>query len=534
MYGVLTTGKPVKIVSKISPKKPAHYYEIKIDTKKNLPEILNGKGEGVDIPPNEAGRQYIEKHGIEWVEIDHGTRVTIELEGKYLRGRGSVDEYLEQTAIANPHVRIHYQDPESTSGQPEEKLYDRSTDQLPREPKEIKPHPYGIELGMLVAMLSDARGQTISQFLTSSFSKVSSAVASKVCQTAGVGTRTSTAKVGRNEADKLFQALRETRIAAPSTDCISPIGEELLLKGLHHVVPGEFYVAATRPPAVYRGNPFQIEVALAYGGMSSANKVPFDVLEELLEETDARTLRQFLTTTFYGLGSDAADQIIKQAEIGPRTSASKMKPAEVKKLHEAMRNVNLETGQTMNVLRYANRVPLQFQPAACAITQTVMGTNWRSYGLSQSRGSLPTGPVTIMVHMASVWVPFTSESKEAIASYPEIQKELRLGLQSAGRKLGMYLRRRLKVKQEGERRNIFLRYLGEVATAVSDINSADRDKLYEQLLSVAKKKTSTADIKMDDRGRVIEEEESLESDPSVLIVEKPNEFGIREKAPKGN
>ena len=81
MYGVLTTGKPVKIVSKISPKKPAHYYEIKIDTKKNLPEILNGKGEGVDIPPNEAGRQYIAKHGIEWVEIAHGTRVTIELEG---------------------------------------------------------------------------------------------------------------------------------------------------------------------------------------------------------------------------------------------------------------------------------------------------------------------------------------------------------------------------------------------------------------------------------------------------------------------
>ena len=80
-----------------------------------------------------------------------------------------------------------------------------------------------------------------------------------------------------------------------------------------------------------------------------------------------------------------------------------------------------------------------------------------------------------MVHMASVWVPFTSESKEAVASYPEIQKELRLALQAVGRKLGMYLRRRLKVKQEGERRNVFLRYLGEVATAVSGINGADRD-----------------------------------------------------------
>ena len=194
-----------------------------------------------------------------------------------------------------------------------------------------------------------------------------------------------------------------------------------------------------------------------------------------------------------------------------------------------MKSVNLEAGQTMNVLRYANRVPLQFQHAACAITQTIMGNNWRSYGLSQSRGQLPTGPVTIMVHMASVWVPFTSESKEAIASYPEIQKELRLALQSAGRKLAMYLRRRLKVKQEGERRNVFLRYLGEVATAVSDINQADRKKLYDQLLLVAKKKTAQADMKLDQRGKVIEEEtdDDLASDPNVLIVQPTNDFGIR-------
>ncbi|MEX0677747.1 MAG: DNA topoisomerase VI subunit B, partial [Pirellulales bacterium] len=470
MYGVLTTGKPVKIISKISSRQPAHYYEIKIDTKKNLPEILNGRGEGVDIPPGEAGTKYIEKHGIEWVELDHGTRVTIELEGKFIRGRGSVDDYLEQTAIANPHVTIHYLDPECQNGNSEERLYQRSAEQLPREPKEIKPHPYGIELGMLVTMLSDTKAATLSQFLTSSFSRVSAGVAGRVCEAAGLSTRANPKRIGRGDADKLFHALGATKIGSPSTDCISPIGEELLLKGLHQVVPGEFYVASMRPPAVYRGNPFQIEVALAYGGMSSANRVPRDVLAELLSESDARTLRQFLTVTFYGLGTDAADQIIREAGLGPRTSPGKLKPAEITKLHDAMRNVNLEAGQTMNVLRYANRVPLQFQHGACAITQMVMNTNWRSYGLAQSRGQLPSGPVTILVHMASVWVPFTSESKEAIAGYPEIQKELRLALQSAGRKLGMYLRRRLKVKHEGERRNVFLRYLGEVATAVSTIN----------------------------------------------------------------
>lgn len=526
MYGVLTTGKPVKIVSKVSPRKPAHYYEIKIDTKRNLPEILNGKGEGEDIPPGENGAKYIEKHGIEWIAQDHGTRVTIELEGRFIRGRGSVDEYLEQTAIANPHVTLHYLDPEAKPGESDERVYERSTKTLPPEPKEIKPHPYGVELGRLASMLQDANSMTLSQFLTSSFSRVSTSVASRICQTAGLSTRASTAKIGRNEADKLYHAIMETKISAPATDCISPIGEELLLKGLHHVVPGEFYVASTRPPSVYRGNPFQIEVALAYGGLSTANRVPLEVLTELLAESDARTLRQFLSSTFYGLGSDAADQIIKEAGIGPRTGPGKLKAAEIAKLHEAMRSVNLEAGQTMNVLRYANRVPLQFQPAACAITQMIMGNNWRSYGLTQSRGQLPAGPVTIMVHMASVWVPFTSESKEAIASYPEIQKELRLALQSVGRKLGMYLRRRLKVKQEGERRNIFLRYLGEVASAVSTINDTDQKKLYDQLLAVAKRKTSTADMKLDERGKVVDEEPEDFGD-NVLIVEPKTNFGIR-------
>ena len=51
-----------------------------------------------------------------------------------------------------------------------------------------------------------------------------------------------------------------------------PIGEELILKGLHQVVPGEFYCCRTRPPAVYRGNPFQIEVGLAYGGVEPRRK----------------------------------------------------------------------------------------------------------------------------------------------------------------------------------------------------------------------------------------------------------------------
>ncbi len=512
MYGLLTTGKPVKIMSKVSKRKPAHYYEIQIDTKRNQPEIVNGRGEGVDIAPGQLGRKAIEKHGIEWIEADHGTRVTIELEAKFQRGRGSVDEYLEQTAIANPHVAIHYEDPDGNR-----KDYRRVADTLPDEPKEIKPHPYGVELGMLVGMLKNTSEPTITQFLAKSFSRVSPAVARRICTAAGISTRARTKKIGRHEADLLYQAIQRTKIKAPSTDCISPIGEELILKGLHQVVPGEFYAAATRPPAVYRGNPFQIEVGLAYGGGSTAHRVSRETLVQLLDESDARTLRQFLCTTFDGLGTEAADKILREAGMKTRVSPGKLKKVAVDRLHEAMRNVNLHDGQSMTVLRYANRVPLQFQAGGCAITQTVMATNWRSYGLSQSRGQPPRGPVTVLVHMGSVWVPFTSESKEAIASYPEIEKELRLALQAVGRKLGMYLRRRKKVRHEGERRNVFLRYLAEVATAVSRINRADRDQLHRQLLLVAKKKTAEADLKLDDRGRPIEEE--LDLGANVLVVD---------------
>jgi len=253
-------------------------------------------------------------------------------------------------------------------------------------------------------------------------------------------------------------------------------------------------------------------------------KVTLEQLTELLSESDARTLRQFLMSTFDGLGSDGADRIMTASKMGTRQSPQKLKKDEVAQLHSAMTNVNLSEGSSMQVLRYANRVPLQFQPAACAITQSVIGNNWRSYGLSQSRGNLPQGPVTVMVHMASVWVPFTSESKEAIASYPEIQKELRLGLQAVGRKLGMYLNRRQKVKQEGERRSVFLRYLGEVAGAVGeiqDLNDKKRQELYERLLHVAKRKTAEADTKLDDRGKKVQagvEEEDFGE--NVLIVEQ--------------
>ena len=414
MYGQLTTGKPVQIISRTSARAPAHYFEVQIDTKKNEPLIL-------------------EKKQIEW-ESTRGTQVTMEVEGRYQKGRASVDEYVEQTVIANPHVKLTYFTPEG-----ETKTHPRTYDQLPPSPREIKPHPYGIELGMLLKMLQDTKSHWLSAFLASDFSRVSPRLAEDICKTAGLSPRTRPRDVHGQASEALYKAIQATKIMAPPTNCLSPIGERAILSGLYQQIKGEFYTAVSRPPSVYRGNPFVIEAGLAYGR---------------------------------GPDQGQPDQ--------PKEAVPLAEGEEEQNDHELAR-----------VIRYANRVPLLYQQSACVSYKAVLDTTWRNYGVSQSRGAVPGGPMVIFVHMASVWVPFTSESKEAIAEYDEIRKEITLALRECGRRLGAFLRRRERAQGEHRRRNIFELYIEEVVESCNRLKGGrlPTSKLKEQLQRMAMRRT---------------------------------------------
>ena len=247
MYAQLTTGKPVQIISRTGARTPAHYFEVQIDTKKNEPRIF-------------------EQKQIEW-ENHRGTQVTLEIEGRYQKGRGSVDEYLEQTAIANPHVKLAYHTPEG-----ETKEYPRTIEELPPQPREIKPHPYGIEFGMMLKMLHDTKSHSLAGFLSSEFSRVSSNLAQEICKAAKLSPDTRPRNLHGAAAETFYKAIQSTKIMAPPSNCISPIGEKAILHGLYKQIKGDFYTAVTRPPAVYRGNPFVIEAGLAFGkGPEQAN-----------------------------------------------------------------------------------------------------------------------------------------------------------------------------------------------------------------------------------------------------------------------
>jgi DNA topoisomerase-6 subunit B len=415
MYAQLTTGKPVQITSRTGARAAAHYFEVQIDTKKNEPRIFENKK-------------------VDW-EHQRGTQVTLEIEGRYQKGRGSVDEFLEQVAIANPHVKLVYHTPEG-----ETREYPRTIDELPPQPREIKPHPYGIEFGVLLRMLHDTRSHSLAGFLSADFSRVSSALAREICRTAKLSPDARPRNIHGTEAETLYKAIQATKIMAPPSNCISPIGEKAILHGLYKQIKGEFYTAVTRPPSVYRGNPFVIEAGLAFG------KAPNQAVAAAPEAP-----------------------VVPLAEGEERDDDSEL----------------------ARVIRYANRVPLLYQQAACATYKAALETAWRNYGISQSRGALPAGPMVIFVHMASVWVPFTSESKEAIADYDEIRKDIKLALQECGRRLGMFLRRRERAKSEFRRRNIFELYIEEVVEACSRLKGGklSKEKLKAQLEKIAAKRT---------------------------------------------
>jgi len=463
MYGQLTTGTATIIQSKIKNSKTAHHIEVQIDTRANKPTIL--KDEELEWHPQffTAGKDGVAQLSKEYT---HGTCVSIEMEAAYIRGKLSADEYLKQCAIVNPHLCLHYRITVleavgtavavSTAGaagvvgttraalatgvaiatgkgkgqedkapaaakKPAEAAgaavaawitFERGTRDLPKQPMEIKPHPHGVELGMLMQMLKDTTAKTLKSALTNDFSRVSDRAAVEICRSAALDPKARPAHIAHRESEALFKAIGEAKLMRPPTDCLSPIGEEQILAGLKKEITADFYTAATRSPEVYRGNPFQIEVGIAYARPAGAKRA----------------------------GEDRPD---------------------------ASQDVAAE--EPVRVLRFANKVPLLYMGGACAMVKAMTGVNWKSYGLAQPRDAVPLGPVVILIHIASVWVPFTSESKEAIAHYPEIIREMTFALQECGRRLSVFLSRRRRQAELERKRNFIEMYLPHLALGLREI-----------------------------------------------------------------
>ncbi|WP_135807288.1 DNA topoisomerase VI subunit B [Halorussus marinus] len=216
----------------------------------------------------------------------------------------------------------------------------------------------------------------------------------------------------RDAASDLLEAMRETDIISPPTNCLSPITADLVEAGLKKEYDADFYAASTRDADVHGGDPFIVEAGIAYGG-------------------------------------------------------------------------DLEADGQADVLRFANRVPLVYQRGACATTDVVKSIGWRNYNLSQPGGSgIPNGPAVIMVHVASTNVPFTSESKDAVANVPEIEDEIELAIREAARELKSYLNKRKSLEKRKKKQNVIASILPKMAEKVAEVTDNDEPQYDDALARI--------------------------------------------------
>jgi len=367
LYAQLTSGIPTVVISRTGAKEPAHKFEILIKIETNEPDIIS-------------------QQTFEWDRI-HGTRVQIEFKST-MSAKKKLLEYLRYTSVVNPHARLRVElDDEAFT-------FARVSQEVIACPVAIQPHPHGIEFGQLKRMAA-ASEEKLADFLVNGFSRVGKKTAQDMCDKAGLKPALKVRGLDTEELKNLLAAMQSVAVPAPpTTQCLSPIGEELIRRGLDKEFQMDFVSARTRPSSVYSGHPFVVEAAIGYGG-----------------------------------------------RLAPEGNAT--------------------------ILRFANRVPLMYQQGACAITECVENVNWKSYNISQQ--GLPLGPVLILVHVASTNVPFTSESKDAIANIPEIEKEIVLALQELGRELKTFLSRRDRNKLAEDRARAVCAVIPEIAVKVSEI-----------------------------------------------------------------
>ena len=386
MYSQLTTGKPTHVKSKIATESTAAVVDIGLDTRKNKATKSN------------AGREI-------WLLDDgemkkHGLEVTTRMKAKYQKGRQSVWQYLRMTSIVNPHAEITFTDPEG-----EVHHWPRVTERLPGKVESIKPHPHGIELGQLQRMLTESTDSRLSVFLRTNFSGVSTRAAKELCSAAELDVKVKPKQMTPDQIRALLESFQGERmfngkpvkLLNPPTNCLSPIEEMLIKKGLSKTIDSRYAITMTRAPNVSQGNPYQVEVGLIFGGNMAADK-----------------------------------------------------PVEV--------------------LRFANRVPLMYQQGGCLLTKAIESVDWRQYGLDQAGGKgVPKGPAAILVHLASTNVQFTSEAKEALADNAEVMEEVRKAMLEMGRGLRKHLEKKKKMAKTKEKFELINDILPAIAAKSAQI-----------------------------------------------------------------
>ena len=438
MFAQITSGKATRVITSTGGDIIEAW--VKIDVEKNEGKIVRKQKK-----PNPTG----------W----RGTRVELEVKGvRYVRSKQGVFWYLKLTAIANPHSHIELIEPDG-------KLitFPRSSDEVPKPPVEMKPHPRGVLTDDVYRMAKKTRKNSVKRFLISEFSRISDRKIDELVKYMAAirlikteedknvrnqlyerlmngevdkvlksfrGYRKVLKQVAKimekppekldwQEAEEIVDAFKYIKFLAPPTHGLRPIGKENIEKGLTGILKPEFVTAVTRSPKVYRGGiPFQVEVGLAYGG---------------------------------------------------------------------------ELNSGFDLLRYANRVPLLFDAGSCVTTAAARSIDWRRYKVDD----IERAPLVLIINVISVHVPYTSTGKQSIASDEEILNEIRLAIMDAARRLQAYLSGKHRRLYQVKRRRTFEKYLPEIARSLSVLTGEPEDAIESYFRRLVEERFSETEVEVE-------------------------------------
>lgn len=314
------------------------------------------------------------------IKKPHGVSVEFQIDGRIqLNGEGGLMTYLLGTTLVNPHLTLHYK----LADQPAQTI-ERVSKDVPEIPDATTPHPHTMKLGEFIAFSHLFGRVNLSSWLKKGFSRITDNSIQEFVKN-GLDKKLldqSIDKLSEAQFKDIYGAVQKTELMAPSTRSVVTIGEEAFSKSVRRLGEVDFFSVVTRKPTICDHKPVAIEVAIArlLGGSSSTGTVA-----------------------------------VVPGDTGSDTPST--------------------------ILRFANRVPLQFDKAACAMVKAIETVNWRTYGLQQPKDSVPVGPYVIAISLVSPFIKFKNASKETVDASDELVEEIRRALIQAGQRLSRHIRK---------------------------------------------------------------------------------------------
>jgi DNA topoisomerase-6 subunit B len=291
-----------------------------------------------------------------------------------------------------------------------------------------------------------------------------------------------------------------------------------------------------------------LKAAFFEKSVDSLNETEF---KDLYTKIQNLTLMAPSTKSVLMIGEEALSKSILRlgaidffSVVSRKPAICDFKPVEVEVAIARLQERGGESDAPVQVLRFANRVPLQFDKAACAIVQAINTVSWRAYGLAQPKESLPLGPYIIAVSVVSPFIKFKNASKETVDASEELVEEIRRALIQAGQRLSKHIKKEFRANDLEEK----LRYIEQFGPILVDglcritkSNDVRKKKAQDGLMKILGRDASAAEAALEEAsvklGKATKGGESGEGaaevdaiDVDQMIEEKKSKSG---KAPKG-